>query len=317
MSYSYHLLRRPALAFCVVLGIGLLSGCKSGQIRNNMMSPEQENALGRDYASQIDPQVKFVMDGKINRHVLDVSAPVLAQAQKDRPDLSFRVRVIDTPELNAFSIPGGYIYIYRGLLDKIGTDDDALACIIGHEASHVVRRHVAKSISDSQNKGLLVDVASLLSRDYRVGQVGGALFQLDQLHYSRIAEFEADRWGERFAYNAGYDPTGMVRTFQIFEDEEKKGYSPAAYAKDHPINENRILRVEEQLRELRANHGTYMTEEYHPGEDRIAAEKNGIDYNALVLATKMPSPAAIMHDAKKTADTKPADTKTTETAKPE
>ena len=297
-------MRRPALALCAALGIGLLSGCQSGQIKNNMMSPEQENALGRDYASQIDSQVKFVMDGKINRRVLDVSAPILAQAQKDRPDLSFRVRVIDSPDLNAFSIPGGYIYIYRGLLDKIGTDDDALACIIGHEASHVVRRHVAKSISDQQNKGLLVDVASLLSRDYRVGQVGGALFELDQLHYSRIAEFEADRWGERFAYNAGYDPTGMVRTFEIFEDEEKKGYAPAAYSQDHPINENRILRVEEQLRELRANHGTYMTEEYHPGEDRIAAEKNGIDYNALVLATKMPSPAAIMHDTKKTADTK-------------
>lgn len=317
MLFSYHLLRRPALAACALLGFGLLPGCQSGQIRNNMMSPEQENALGRDYASQIDSQVKFVMDGKINRRVLDVSAPVLAQAQKDRPDLSFRVRVIDSPELNAFSIPGGYIYIYRGLLDKLGTDDDALACVIGHEASHVVRRHVAKSISDQQNKGLLVDVASLLSRDYRVGQVGGAIFQLDQLHYSRIAEFEADRWGERFAYNAGYDPTGMVRTFVIFEDEEKKGYSPAAYAKDHPINENRILRVEEQLRELRANHGTYMTEEYHPGEDRLAAEKSGIDYNALVLSTKMPSPASIMHDTKNNTDTKKAGTKTVENAKPE
>lgn len=313
--YSLFSLRRPALAFCAFLGLGLLPGCQSGQIKNNVMSPEQENALGRDYASQIDSQVKFVQDGKTNRHVLDVAAPVLAQAQKDRPDLSFRVRVIDSPDLNAFSIPGGYIYIYRGLLDKIGTDDDALACIIGHEASHVVRRHVAKSISDQQNKGLLVDVASLLSRDYRVGQVGGALFELDQLHYSRIAEFEADRWGERFAYNAGYDPTGMVRTFVIFEDEEKKGQQPAPYSQDHPINENRILRVEEQLRELRANHGTYMTEEYHPGEDRIAAEKNGIDYNALVLSTKMPSPAAIMHDTKKTADAKPADTKAADTTK--
>jgi len=313
MSYSYRLLRRPALAFCALLGVGLLPGCQSGQIKNNVMSPSQENDLGRDYAGQIDSQVKFVMDGKINRRVLDVSAPVLAQAQKERPDLSFRVRVIDSPELNAFSIPGGYIYIYRGLLDKIGTDDDALACIIGHEASHVVRRHVAKSISDSQNKGLLVNVAALLSRDYRVGQVGGALFALDQLHYSRIAEFEADRWGERFAYNAGYDPTGMVRTFVLFEDEEKKGYSPAAYSRDHPINENRILRVEEQLRELRANHGTYLSDGYHPGEDRLAAEKNGIDYNALVLATKMPSPAAVMHDTKKTADPKAADTKTVNT----
>src|SRR5471032_2980145 len=89
-----------------------LSGCQTGQIRNDVMSPSQENDEGRQYASQIDSQVRFVLDGKINRRVLDISTPVLAQAQKDRPDVSFRVRIIDSPELNAFSIPGGYIYLY-------------------------------------------------------------------------------------------------------------------------------------------------------------------------------------------------------------
>jgi len=270
------------------------AGCQSGQIHNNMMNSSQENELGRDYALQIDNQAKFVMDGKINRRVLDIAIPIFAQAQKDRPDVSFRIRVIDSPELNAFSIPGGYVYLYRGLYDKIGKDDDALACVIGHEASHVVRRHVVKSISDSENKGLLVDLASALSRSYGVGQVGGALFELDQLHYSRVAEFEADRWGEKFAYNAGYDPSGMIRTFQIFEAEEKKNGGPVPYSRDHPINENRILRAEEQLRELRANKGAYLQDLYRPGEDKLAAEKNGIDYPALLLSTKMPSPAAVM-----------------------
>ncbi len=286
---------RAGFAVGVTLAAALMSaGCQSGQIHNSVMSSSQENDLGRDYALQIDNQVKFVMDGKINRRVLDVSTPVLAQAQKDRPDVSFRVRIIDSPELNAFSIPGGYIYIYRGLLDKIGPDDDALACIIAHEASHVVRRHVVKAMADSENKGFLVDLATLLSRSNAVGQVGGALFELDQLHYSRIAEFEADRWGEKFAYNAGYDPSGMIRTFQLFEAEDKKSGQPAPYSQDHPINENRILRAEEQLRELRVNHGQYLNENYQPGEDKIAAEKNGVDYAALVLSTKMPSPAAVM-----------------------
>lgn len=317
MSFFVTFARRPMLALCATLSLGLLSGCQTGQLRNNMMSPSQENDLGRQYSGQIDSQVKFVMDGKINRRVLDVAAPVLAQAEKERPDLSFRVRVIDSPDVNAFSIPGGYIYIYQGLLDKLGTDNDALACIIGHEAAHVVRRHVAKSIADQQNKGLLVDAVTLLSRSYQVGQVGGALFQLDQLHYSRVDEYEADRWGERFAYNAGYDPTGMVRTFQMFENEEKKNGQPAAYAQDHPINANRILRVEEQLRELRANHGVYLNEFYHPDDDKLAAEKNGIDYNALVLATKMPSPESIMgdkntSDKKKSADRARADNPKTE-----
>lgn len=279
------------LAAGAVFGLALVSaGCQSGQIHNNVMNSEQENALGRDYASQIDSQAKFVMDGKTNRRVLDVASPIFAQAQKEAPNVSFRIRVIDSPEINAFSIPGGYIYIYRGLLEKIGPDDDALACIIGHESAHVVRRHVAKSISDSENKGFLVDLLTVLSRSSAVGEVGGALFSLDQLHYSRTAEFEADRWGERFAYNAGYDPTGMVRTFQTFEKMEDGHNDTPSYALDHPINENRILRVEEQLRELRADHGTYVSEAYDSGGDKIAAKEHDIDYHLLVLSTNIPAP---------------------------
>ncbi len=279
------------LAAGAAVGFSVVSaGCQSGQIHNNVMNTEQENALGREYASEIDSEAKFVMDGKTNRRVLDVSAPIFAQAQKEAPDVSFRIRVIDSPEVNAFSIPGGYVYIYQGLLNKIGPDDDALACIIGHESAHVVRRHVVKSISDSENKGFLVDVATLLSRSYAVGQAGGALFELDQLHYSRAAEYEADRWGERFAYNAGYDPTGMVRTFQTFEKMEDGGNSEPSYAEDHPINQHRILRVEEQLRELLADHGTYVSEAYDPNGDKLAAKEHDLDYHLLVLSTNIPAP---------------------------
>ncbi len=281
-----------------------LTGCQSGQIHNNMMNSAQENELGRDSALQIDSQVRFVMDGKVNRRVLDIATPIFAQAQKDRPDVSFRIRVIDSPEINAFSIPGGYVYLYRGLMDKIGDDDDALACVIGHESAHVVRRHVVKSIADSENKGFLVDLASVLSRSNAVSQVGGTLFELDQLHYSREAEFEADRWGEKFAYNAGFDPSGMIRTFQLLEAEDKKYNQPAPYSQDHPINENRILRAEAQLRELRVNHGAYIEEGYKVGDDKIAAQKNGVDYPALLLSTRMPSPASIM--AKGGEDVRPA-----------
>ena len=284
--------RTLRISFAAGAAVGLAAvsaGCQSGQIRNNMMNNEQENALGREYASEIDSQAKFVMDGKTNRRVLDIATPIFAQAQKEAPDVSFRIRIIDSPEINAFSIPGGFVYIYRGLLDKIGPDDDALACIIGHESAHVVRRHVVKSISDSENKGFLVDLASVLSRSYAVSQVGGTLFQLDQLHYSRAAEYEADRWGERFAYNAGYDPTGMVRTFRIFETMESQGPSVPSYAEDHPGSANRILRVQEQLRELRADHGTYVSEAYNPTGDQIAAKEHDIDYHLLVLSTSVPA----------------------------
>ena len=289
---SFNRYVKRALIVGAAAGIAVFSaGCQSGQIHNNVMNSEQENALGREYASEIDTQARFVMDGKTNRRVLDVAAPIFAQAQKEAPNVSFRVRVIDSPEINAFSIPGGYVYIYRGLLDKIGPDDDALACILAHESAHVTRRHVAKSISDSENKGFLVDLLTILSRSNAVGQIGGALFQLDQLHYSRSAEFEADRWGERYAYNAGYDPTGMIRTFQTFEKMENGHNDTPTYALDHPINQNRILRVQEQMRELRADRGTYVSEAYDPNGDKIAAKEHDIDYHLLVLSTGIPIPA--------------------------
>ena len=318
---------KRTLVIGAAVGLAALgAGCQSGQIRNNVMNSEQENALGREYASQIDTQARFVMDGKTNRRVLDIAAPIFAQAQKEAPNVSFRVRVIDSPEINAFSIPGGYVYIYRGLLDKIGPDDDALACIIGHESAHVTRRHIAKSISDSQYKGLFVDLLTVLTRSNAVGQAGGAFFELDQLHYSRAAEFEADRWGERYAYNAGYDPTGMIRTFQTFEKMEDGHNDTPIYALDHPINQNRILRVQEQMRELRAGQGSYVAEAYDPNGDRIAAKQHDLDYHLLVLSTGIPAtlpapsvkpvPPAANHPAetaKPVGVPKPADTHPTGT----
>lgn len=265
------------------------AGCKSGRV-GNVVSETQENDMGRQYSQQIDTQTKLVMDGKVNRRILSIAQPIFEQAMKDRPGISYRIRVIDDPQVNAFSLPGGYIYIYRGLLDKLGSDDDAVACVIAHESAHVVRRHVAKQMSDANGKGILVDLASLLTRSGAVSQIGGALYELDQLHFSREDEYEADRWGERFAYNAGYDPSGMVRTFQILERLEKQAGIPLPYALDHPISQNRILRAQEQLRELRANKGQYVSEAYDSNGDRVAARKNDISYQTLVLATTPPTP---------------------------
>ncbi len=283
--------KTPARRLAGCLGIAALAvtlaGCQSGRI-GNQIGPTQEHDLGNQYAQQIDTQAKFVTDGAYMRHILSLSQPIFAQALKDRPGEAYRIRVIDSPELNAFSIPGGYIYLYRGIVDKFADDDDALACIIAHETAHVVRRHVVKQMSDAQGKGMLVDLASILTRSYAVQQIGGTLYQMDQLHYSRNDEYEADRWGEKFAYNAGFDPSGMVRTMVLFEQMDKKYGTPPAYTLDHPVSQNRALRAMEQYRELRANGGQYTSDAYNVTGDKIAARQHDISYPALVLATMAP-----------------------------
>lgn len=280
--------RRLSLA----LGTGalafVLAGCQSGRI-GNQISTTDEHDMGNKFAESIDTQAKFVTDGAYMRHILSLSQPIFAQAVKDRPGETFRIRVIDSPELNAFSIPGGYVYLYRGLVDKFANDDDALACIIGHESAHVVRAHVVKQISDAQGKGILLDLATILTRSGAVQQLGGTLLEMSQLSYSRRDEYEADRWGEKFAYNAGFDPSGMVRTMTLFETLDKQhGGTPPAYTLDHPVSHNRALRAIEQYRELRADNGKYIAEAYQVDGDKIAARQHDISYPALVLATLPP-----------------------------
>lgn len=285
---SASLFFRPVAVLSVALFFAV-TGCKGGRL-GNAISPGQERDMGAKYAEQIDSSMKMVMDGKLNRRILAIADPIFAQAMKERPDVSYRLRIVDDPDVNAFSLPGGYVYLNRGLLDKLGSDDDAIACVIGHESAHVVRRHVVKQMSNTQGKGLLVGLAAILTRSNTVGQIGDTLTALDQLHYSRTDEYEADRWGIRFAYNAGYDPAGMVRTFRLFEKlERKRGGGQSSYARSHPINENRTLRALEQWRELRANGGEYMTTDYDPNGVQAAAKKNGLEYQALMLAT-MPPP---------------------------
>ena len=298
--------RGAASRKCMAVLIGLsltaaVGGCKGGPI-GGQMSARDEDVLGHQAASEIQAHQKFVEDPAIVRRVVEVAHTVFLRASKDRPDVTFTIHIIDDKEVNAFSIPGGFVYVNSGLLDKIGTDDDALACVIAHEAAHIVRHHVAKQIRDQEGKGLLVNVAAVLTKSNTVGQVADTIAQLQSLHFSREDEYEADRFGLRYAYGAGYDPAGMIRTFKILEKvEHDSGVHGIAYVQDHPITRNRILRAEEQLRELRANHGAYMTEDYSANGDRLAAEKNGISYNALVLSTtpSTPTPESVLGPGQK------------------
>ncbi len=236
--------------------IALGSGCRDEQFHNIYNSDDERN-IGNQQAQAVDSQVKLDQDAADNTRVQAVAQPIFAQAQRMRPDLVFTIKIIDSPEVNAFSISGGHLYIYTGLLDKLQGDDDALACVIGHESTHAVMRHVLKQMSDSGIKGSLVELLGITTNNYNLYNAAGAAYELEQLHYSREDEYQADKYGLMFAYDAGYDPNGAIRLFKKLEQLDKDSGATDAYAEDHPINKNRSLRALDLIKILRANGGVY------------------------------------------------------------
>jgi hypothetical protein len=172
---------------------------------------------------------------------------------------NYTYRVIDSKEMNAFSLPGGNIFIYKGLLDLMKTDD-MLAAVLGHETAHAAHHHV-RTLEHQANKEMsqlaLGTLALILAKApaQDVGNItaGGQAFMQADLsnHYSERAEEDADHTGMIFMQKAGFNPVGMISLLDVFKDEEDR--SPLVemgYLQDHPLTPDRIAAAKAELAQL-------------------------------------------------------------------
>lgn len=247
---------RKSFVYLAAVLLLALPGCRQPAFGPHY-NTSQEIALGQQISAEVDKQSKIDMDPEDNTRVQRIAQAIFAQARKSRPDIPYQIKIIQSPEVNAFSLPGGFIYVYTGLLDKVGSDDDALACVIGHETAHAVLRHVIKQISDEEGKGDIVAAVGVATGNYNLYNLADVAVQLQELHFSRQDEYQADQYGLMFAYNAGYDPYGLPRFFQKLQKVEKDDGSTPAWAEDHPITKNRIIRANQLIEVLRTNDGRY------------------------------------------------------------
>ena len=205
---------------------------------------DQEKALGTDAAAQIDRELPFVTDPQITEYVSTLGN-ALANASDDKAR-EWRFRVVDAEQVNAFALPGGFVYVNRGLIERAG-DASELAGVLGHEVAHVLLRHSAERLEKAQKTNIGVSVVcgltNLCSSDaarVAINVGGAALFA----RFSREDEFQADSAAVGITTKAGLDPNGIATMFsKLLQDRERQPDLFAAWFGSHPLEEARIAAV--------------------------------------------------------------------------
>lgn len=254
----------------VAMAIGGM-GCSAAQragasktVASMLISDEQEAQIGKQVKAQLEKEegIKYVEDATIKGYVQSLAAPIFKAANAER-NVSWKLFVIDDPKtVNAFATPGGYIYVYTGLLMAADTDAE-IAGVMGHEAAHVTERHSARALVNQYG---IESVASLA-----LGENPGLLSQISSqlagqglmLANSRSAENEADHAGAIFSNKAGYDPRGLATFFNKLKKQQGSTPAVLAFLSTHPDpgqrveNVNRII-AEEGLKATGGNSGTKL-----------------------------------------------------------
>ena len=211
----------------------------TGIIAKMSGSTEKEVRLGREAAAEVDRQAKFVDDPMITEYVNRVGQNIVLHSDSKVP---FTIKVIDSDEVNAFALPGGFFYVNKGLL--LAADNEAeLAGVMAHEIAHVAARHAV----ENQTKATLLEYAALGGSIF-LGGIPGMIYQNTAgigllgifMKFSRSAEEEADKLGVQYMYAAGYDPGAMATMFEKLEAKNKKkpGFIARAFA-THPAPPDR------------------------------------------------------------------------------
>lgn len=226
------------LTILTLAASSFLAGCKN----SNVLSTSQEVGIGKSASSDIEKQYRVDTTSADAKRVARIGERLLIHTDR-RPNVPYTFKVLDMKEVNAVSLPGGPIYVYRGLLDMAGDDDDALATVMAHEIGHINARHAAKQISQQLEANMAI---SLLLKGNTAQNLAGLGANLLSLNYSRDDEYEADRRGLSYAYKAGYDPHGMIRFFRKLQTMEKGSGSPE-FLRTHPVTKSRIDRAEKLI----------------------------------------------------------------------
>ncbi|HET6178496.1 MAG TPA: M48 family metallopeptidase [Candidatus Sulfotelmatobacter sp.] len=248
-------------------------GCGRGV--GNWYSIEGQVAAGRQYAQQIESQIKLINDPVITEYVNRVGQNLVRNSDAQVP---FTIKVIDSDVVNAMALPGGFFYVNSGLI--LAADEEAeLAGVMAHEIAHVAACHYGREMTRAN----LLQLASLPAI-FMGGAIGYGIYQglglaipLTFLHFSRAFETEADYLGVEYMYRAGYDPSAFVSFFEKIQAMEKKKPGTLSKAFDtHPQTPDRIGKSQDEIRKILPSKAQYIvtTSEFDEVKVRLVAIEN-------------------------------------------
>ena len=268
---------RP-LSLLLALAVALsLAGCAANPVSGKrdfvMMSEAQEIALGRSADAEVRKQYSVYQNPALQSYVNGVGQALASRSH--RSNLNYHFTVVDSPEINAFALPGGYVYITRGIMAYLNSEAE-MAAVLGHEIGHVTARHGVRQQSAAQATGLGITLASIFVPELnsRAGQdlsnlLGGALLS----GYGRDHELESDRLGAQYLARTEYDPQAMIRVVGVLKNQEtfdaeiakQEGREPRRYHgtfATHPDNDTRLQQVVGEAGNLTVANPVERREEY-------------------------------------------------------
>jgi predicted Zn-dependent protease len=274
----------PYIRLSALLSALVLTNCAVNPVSGNpnfvTMSESQEVSVGRSEDTKIRSQYGIYDDPALQRYVSDIGQRLAKSSH--RPGLEYQFVVVDSPEINAFALPGGFIYVTRGILAYLNSEAE-LAAVLGHEIGHVTARHSVQQLSAATAASVGASVLQIFvpqvrnaAGDMLINSLGGALLS----GYGREHELEADRLGAEYLARTGYDPQAMIKVVGVLKNQElfdnevakAEGREPRRYHglfASHPDNDTRLQEVVREAGKFSSTENRINREEFLKHMERM------------------------------------------------
>ncbi|WGL18142.1 M48 family metalloprotease [Microbulbifer bruguierae] len=298
-----HTLNRLLAAILLATATGCAFNPATNRPDLVLMSEEKEIKIGREMHEKLVESTPIYNDPILTAYVEHVGQKV-AKAS-DRPDLTYHFTIIDSQDINAFALPGGYVYINRGLLTYLHSEAE-MAAVLAHEVGHITARHAVRQKTAATGAGVASVLSVLVTGSGVVGDVTNLWSTAAVKGYGRDMELEADRFGAQYMYNAGYDPQSMINVIALLKDQEtfsrrrariegKKQQTYHGVFSSHPRNDVRLREVVEAAGKLPEDKKVTKQEYYREktegivyGNNAQESEKNRFNHKSLGFSLLFP-----------------------------